>query len=153
MAFVSSSAKIFAIRLHPGQDLMDELVKFAAAKKLKAGFLVTCVGSLTKARLRFANNSHATEVEGPFEICSLVGTLSPPPEETVVTPGEALDPMPHLHISLADGSGKMVGGHLLEGCKIYTTAEIVIGEATELVFSRPVDPATTWDELVIQERK
>ena len=57
------------------------------------------------------------------------------------------DSPPHL-ISLADSRGAMFGGHVLEGCTVYTTAEIVLGECGEgLAFTRPVDPETTWDEL------
>ena len=73
--------------------------------------------------------------EGKFEIDSLVGTIS--------------KDGPHIHLSLSDSNGKMVGGHLMEGCLIYTTAEIAIGELEDVTFSRPVDPETTYDELVI----
>jgi uncharacterized protein len=35
---------------------------------------------------------------------------------------------------------------------IYTTAEIVIGEATDLVFKRETDSITTYKELAIYPR-
>ena len=41
----------------------------------------------------------------------------------------------------------------MEGCLIYTTAEIAMGELEDVVFSRPVDLETTYDELVITPRK
>lgn len=120
-------------------DLLDELCRAARAKGLRAASIVSCVGSLTTANIRYANVSGAAESRGHFEICSLVGTISPDG--------------PHLHISLADGIGRMFGGHVLEGCRIYTTAEIVLAEAEDLVFCRPVDPETTWDELAFQARR
>ena len=77
--------------------------------------------------------------EAKFEIVSLVGTLSPDGS--------------HSHISLSDGTGATIGGHLLEGNEVYTTAEIVIGEAEYLQFRREVDPVTTFKELTIKKRE
>lgn len=133
-----SSATLYALRLRPGMDLLSELCSSARSAGLRSACIVSCVGSLTHANIRYANVSGAAESQGHFEICSLVGTISPDG--------------PHLHISLADSTGRMFGGHVLEGCRIYTTAEIVLAEANELVFCRPVDPETTWDELSVQER-
>ena len=130
-----STAVVHVLRLRPGADLLAELRDYVARAGLRASFVVTCVGSLTRANLRFANQREAAVATGHFEICSLVGTMGK-------------DSPPHLHISLADGRGAMLGGHVLEGCTVYTTAEIVLGECGEgLAFTRPVDPETTWDEL------
>lgn len=134
-----SSARLYLLRLRPGADLLAELRAVTTAAGLRSAVVVTCVGSLTRAELRYANVSGTAVSEGHFEICSLVGTLSPDG--------------PHLHISCADGSGHMFGGHVLDGCRVYTTAEIVLAEAEDLVFSRPVDPETTWDELAFDRRR
>ena len=130
--------RTFALRLHPGQDPRRELVAFAQQHGLQAAFVLTCVGSLRRAALRLANQPTTTYYDDKFEICALVGTLSPDG--------------PHLHIALSDGRGVSIGGHLQEGSEIYTTAEIVLGELTDVVFSRPLDPETTYDELVISPR-
>lgn len=130
--------KTYALRLHPHQDLRIELESFAQANQLKAAFVMTCVGSLRHAALRLANKDDTTYYEDKFEILSLVGTLSPDG--------------PHLHIALADGAGRCTGGHVQLGNLIYTTAEIVIGELTDVVFARPIDPETTYDELTISAR-
>jgi predicted DNA-binding protein with PD1-like motif len=42
-------------------------------------------------------------------------------------------------------------GHLVEGCLIYTTAEIVIGEARGLMFSREQAAETGYQELRIRK--
>jgi predicted DNA-binding protein with PD1-like motif len=52
---------------------------------------------------------------------------------------------------LSDEHGRMIGGHLVEGCTIRTTAEIIIGEATDLRFSRPLDSQTGFHELSIEK--
>jgi predicted DNA-binding protein with PD1-like motif len=55
-------------------------------------------------------------------------------------------------MSISDSTGKTIGGHLLDGCKIYTTAEIVIGESSELVFKREKDGTTPWEELQVTRK-
>jgi len=57
-----------------------------------------------------------------------------------------------LHISISDSTGKTIGGHLLEGCKIYTTAEIVIGSTIAYEFKRKKDGTTEWEELQVNEK-
>ncbi len=129
---------LFAIRLQPGQDLRREIEQFAKRENLQAGFIATCVGSLDRTALRLANQKEVTTFSGYMEIVSLVGTLSP-------------DGV-HLHLSVADETGKMFGGHLVPGSRVYTTAELVLGEARELQFHRVIDPATTYHELTVEAR-
>ncbi len=126
-----------ALRLLPGQDLKNELDRLIEKKNIEAACVVTCAGSLTKAVLRFANQEQATELNGHFEIVSLTGTLSKHGS--------------HCHIALSDEHGRTYGAHLLEGCKIYTTAEIVIGVLPTLRFSRSLDARTGYPELEITD--
>ena len=106
--------KIHALRLKPEMDLKQELVNFTKEKNIQAGFIVSCVGSLKEANLRLADEEIIKTFKEKFEIVSLVGTLSQ----------DGL----HLHTSLSNKEGKTIGGHLKEGCIIYTTAEIIVGE-------------------------
>ena len=55
----------------------------------------------------------------------------------------------HLHISLGDKDGRVWGGHLMSGCRIFTTAEIVLGTSRELSFGRKFDPETGFAELAV----
>ena len=131
--------KIYALRLKPNQDLRAELEKFTKENRISAGFIITAVGSLKETEIRLANQNKTTGFDGKFEIVSLVGTLA---QDGV-----------HLHISLSDETGKTIGGHLTEGCKIYTTAEIIIGVTDEIEFTRETDKETTYKELKIRPRK
>jgi predicted DNA-binding protein with PD1-like motif len=97
--------RVFALRLKPGQDLRQQIEAFVKEKHLRAGFIITTVGSLRQAAIRLADQSSATQFDGKFEIVSLVGTLG---QDGV-----------HLHISISDSNGKTIGGHLVEGCLIY----------------------------------
>ncbi|WP_027186079.1 PPC domain-containing DNA-binding protein [Desulfovibrio inopinatus] len=128
--------EIQVIRLHPGQDLLAEIERFVGEQRLEAACVVTCVGSLTTAMLRFANQQEASRLQGHFEIVSLTGILS-------------LHGC-HMHISLSDEQGKTFGAHLLTGCTVYTTAEIIIGIFPEYRFLRTHDAETGYPELEIQ---
>lgn len=136
----ASSLKTYALRLRPGDDLREALLAYVAQHNIKAGAVLTCVGSLTVATLRLANQEGPTEYRGHFEIVSLVGTLS--------AAGGS-----HLHLAVADSTGRTLGGHLLAGCRVYTTAEIVLGELPELEFVRETDPTFGYKELVVKPRK
>ena len=129
----------YAIRLKPGDDLKKSIIHFVKNKHIQAGWMVTCVGSLTSYQIRPANQSSTLKDSGHFEIVSLTGTLS--------TNGS------HLHIAVSDSTGKTIGGHLMDGCTIYTTAEIVIQSSSNLIFKREKDGTTPWEELQIEEKK
>ena len=127
--------KTHIFRLLPGQDLNKSIMDFVKTERIAAGCILTCVGSLTTAVIRYANTGEASRVDGHFEIVSLVGTVDMN--------------APHLHISISDGHGKMLGGHLLDGCIVYTTAEIVLASFPELVFRRELCEKSGYPELVV----
>lgn len=132
-----SAMQVAALRLKPGQDLKVELERFVQDYSFEAACVVTCVGSLTQAVLRLPNQPEGTTFEGYFEILSLVGMMS--------CNGS------HYHLAIADSTGQTFGGHLLEGCCIYTTAEIVIGILPDLRFRREHDPDSGYRELAIED--
>jgi uncharacterized protein len=133
-----NTTQIHAFRLRPGQDLRLEIEAYARRTRMEAGWVVTCVGSLTRAHLRLAGQQEGMRTEGPFEIVALVGTVS-------------LHGC-HLHVCISDSRGITTGGHLLEGNLVYTTAEIILGETRDLVFTREADGTTAWKELQIAKK-
>jgi len=126
-----------AIRLKPGEDLKRSVQAFVETQKIKAGWIASCAGSLTDYQIRFADKATGSTGSGHYEIVSLSGTLS--------TNGS------HLHLSISDGSGHTIGGHLLAGCLVYTTAEIIIQSSPDLEFTREEDGTTDWPELQVKE--
>lgn len=124
--------KTHPFRLKPGADVKKEIEAYAKAHDIRAGWVATCVGSLTQYTLRFANQPQGTTGEGHFEILSLTGTVS-------------VNGL-HLHISLGDHTGQTLGGHLLHGNIVYTTAEIILQEDDAFVFIREKDGTTPWEE-------
>ena len=134
----SRAARHLALRLRPGQDLLDELKRFARERGLAAGFVASCAGSARRACIRFANQPSGDTREGHFEIVSLSGTLS----------AEGA----HLHVALSDSTGATFGGHLLSGTILYTTAEIVLGEPEGVEFAREPDSTYGYRELAPRPR-
>lgn len=47
--------QVHAVRFGPGQELFGSLQAFVEERRLRAPFIITCVGSVTKATLRLAN--------------------------------------------------------------------------------------------------
>eukprot|EP00043_Microstomoeca_roanoka_P015239 m.152402 g.152402 ORF g.152402 m.152402 type:complete len:161 (+) comp16210_c1_seq28:52-534(+) len=147
-SILPSSTVSYVIRLRPNQEIVTELSAFITSAGLRAAFIQTCVGSVKAGELRLAhataeNRNEMMPVEGCHEIVSLVGTLFVDEDGTYKQ---------HLHASLSDKDGKVIGGHVMS-LVVFTTAEIVIGECQALAFSRPHDPETGFDELVIAERQ
>jgi uncharacterized protein len=131
--------KTYTFRLKPGQDLFDSIESFVADNKIGAGCMLAAVGSLTHATLRLANRGNYNEYDGHFEIVSITGIVS--------TNGS------HLHISISDGDGVTIGGHLVSGCKIYTTAEIVLAEFDDLIYKRELlENDSGYEELVVYKK-
>ncbi|MGM9484211.1 PPC domain-containing DNA-binding protein [Roseateles sp. NT4] len=119
-----------ALRLHPGDDLRRALEAGG-----RTGFVVAGIGSLSHAELRFAGEPGPTRIEGALEILTLSGSL---------TPAGA-----HLHASVSDASGRVLGGHVCAGCKVLTTAELLVAPLPPGSLSRALDAATGFTELVI----
>ena len=125
----------YTFRLTPGQDLFDSIQAFVMEKDIQAGCILSGVGSLRHATLRLADRAYSSEYESPFEIVSITGTVS--------VHGS------HLHIAISDGEGRTIGGHLQSGCKVYTTAEIVLAVFPDLVYRREFAGDSGYEELAV----
>jgi hypothetical protein len=102
------TANVF--RLTPGEDLKQRIEELVTEKQIQAGWIGTCICSLTRYLLRFANAAAITSGAGYFEIVCVAGIVS--------CNGV------HLHMVISDGSGKTIGDHLCDGCIIYTLQKL-----------------------------
>ena len=132
----SSRLDVFAARLEPGADVRQSLEAIARTRYITAGVVLGAVGSLSQTRLRFAGQNEHTHLEGKHEILSLAGMLS----ETGV----------HLHMCVSNTAGQCIGGHVVYGCVVYTTLELVIGSMPAIIFDRELDTTTGFPELLIR---
>jgi uncharacterized protein len=139
-AITTDHIRIHVLRLRPGDDLLGSIRAYVTQNHIQAAVLLSSVGSLTQASIRYANQPEAHIHTGHFEIVSITGTV----EEG----GE------HIHLSIATGQGNMIGGHLMTGCKIYTTSEVTLAELQGVRFTRETDKeGSGWDELKIYPAK
>ena len=128
--------KCHAKRLLPGQELFAEIRAFAEERQIRAGVILSMVGSLSRTSIRLADRDEGVALTRPSEIVSATGTVS--------TNGC------HIHIAVADSTGKTIGGHLLDGCTVFTTIELVIGDLSEtMVFERRKCEHSGFLELVV----
>ena len=131
--------KEFAIRLEKGADLKASIESICLENKIDTAIVLSGVGCLKKAHIRLAKALNEIEVDDGFEIVSLTGT---------VAKGQA-----HLHISLADDIGNVFGGHLLKGCIINTTCELVFGVLQEYTSERVLDNNTGYKEIIFNKKE
>jgi predicted DNA-binding protein with PD1-like motif len=104
-----------------------------------AAFVLQGIGSLSVAQLRLAGADEATELRGDLEILTLAGSLS--------ADGA------HLHMSVSDAQGRVIGGHVAAGCVVRTTAEILLAFLPDHAFSRELDAGGSgFRELVVRPR-
>ena len=130
------------LRLTPGEDLRKALdaafTQLQAGQNAQAACVISAVGSLSRAVLRYAAEPGGTVLAEPLELITLSGTLSPDGA--------------HLHASVSDARGNVKGGHVMPGCLVRTTAEVVVGLLAGWDFSRVEDAATGYKELLVRQR-
>lgn len=125
-------------RLNPGELLKEEIEK--RTTDVSAGVLLSIVGGLEKVVLRMAGSEPDHQIvkewNQSFEIVSGTGTLGK---------GGC-----HIHISVSDEDGNVIGGHLKDGCVVKYTAEIVVGIFEDISYVRRHDKRTGFKELEIE---
>lgn len=130
--------KTHAFRLYGGVDLKKSLEAYVQERYIGAGYVLTCVGGLSRAVLRMPGARDYVTIDEDLEIISVQGTLSP----------EGC----HLHVSVSNGSGQVVGGHLSDGCVVRLTTEVALAEDTNFSFVREFDGDTGFRELVVHRQ-
>jgi predicted DNA-binding protein with PD1-like motif len=134
--------KTYAFRLLKGQDVKKEIVQFVIDNKIRAGVIITAVGSVSKVVIRMAGaspeKSDLRTFEEKLEIVSLVGTISQKDS--------------HIHIALSNTEGKVIGGHLKGEAIVDTTAEIILGDLEDMIFTTETDETTGYKELKVINR-
>jgi predicted DNA-binding protein with PD1-like motif len=100
------------VRLDRGADMLQELNEAAAKLGLEAG-TVQAIGAVTELVVGYFDQDRkeyrSTALPSAFEIASGIGNVS-------LKDGK---PFVHLHVVATGPDGASVGGHLMEGTKIY----------------------------------
>lgn len=132
----SGNMVLHSVRLHRGADLLVSIKELAQEKNIKAGVVLSAVGCVSQARLRDASGVKIRDVEEHCEIVSLNGTVS--------------EKRCHLHLALSKEDLSTIGGHMVEGCIINTTCELVIGEIPNQEIDVEFDEETGYKELIFK---
>jgi uncharacterized protein len=124
------------LRISPDMDLRTALESSVASRGCRAAFVVSGIGSLGHAQLRLAGTHEPIVLDGDREILTLAGTVS--------ADGS------HVHMSVADAAGQVLGGHVASDCIVRTTVEVLLVLLPEWSFTRELDPATGFAELLVR---
>jgi len=110
----------YVLRMDKGEEVVKTLKDFCKKEDIKLGWLKG-LGAVNKATIGlFETNKkeyHTLDLEGDFEITSLLGNISRMNDEVYL----------HLHINLADEKYNTQGGHLSKAL-ISATGEFIIEE-------------------------
>lgn len=129
--------ELASFRLEADADIRQDLERLIKRDNISAAVVLGAVGSLSNVCLRFAGQNRHTTLAGKHEILTLSGTLG---EGGV-----------HLHMSVADQLGECKGGHVVYGCRVNTTLELVIGLLPDVSFLRKMDEKTGYKELKVAQ--
>lgn len=133
----NGSMIIHSVRLHRDADLLLSIKELAQEKHIKAGVVLSAVGCVLQARLRDASGVNIRDIGEHCEIVSLNGTVS--------------EKRCHLHLALSKEDLSTIGGHMVEGCIINTTCELVIGELPDQQIDVEFDEETGYKELIFKK--
>lgn len=134
--------KTYPIRLSPGQDLRTALEAAVKGQNCHAAFVLSGIGSLSTAGIRFAGADQPARLTGDMEILTLSGTVAV----------DGVKTSSHLHMAVSTATGQVLGGHVAPGCIVRTTAEVLLALLPEWQFTREHDAMTGFDELVMRAR-
>lgn len=126
-------------RLHRGDDLLLSIRTLCEREKIDAAVVLSAVGCVSRAVLRDAGGVNLRSVDEPCEIVSLNGTAS--------------RTRCHLHLALSREDLSVIGGHMMTGCIVNTTCELVLGVLEHMRFDVEQDAQTGYDELIFTELK
>lgn len=115
-------------------DLYDTLSKIVIEEDIRIGKIMA-IGAVTNAVIGYFDQNKKEylkiELHDGFEILSCIGNVS-------VRDGK---PFVHAHITLSDREGKVFGGHLMPGTKVFA-CEVFIDEYAGEDLIREKDAST-----------
>jgi len=110
--YPSEDGKAAFVRLDRGADMLQELNEAAAKLGVEAG-TVQAIGAVSELVIGYFDQGRkeyrTTALPSSFEISSGIGNVS-------LKDGK---PFVHLHVVATGPDGAAVGGHLMEGSKVY----------------------------------
>lgn len=120
--------KLIVARFNVGDDLLESIKAVVHEHEVKAGML-TVIGAVDRVQYGFYHPQKKSytnlsweptaESSPALEITSCMGNVALLDDNIVV----------HAHIIFTGEKGEIMGGHLLEGCRVNPTAELTLLKA------------------------
>lgn len=130
--------KIHVFRVKPGKELASEIASYCRQKKITSGIIIGMIGSIERIKISYIKELPAKyeteEYMGPLELVCGQGSVALKGTELIV----------HVHVQIASQK-ESHGGHLTEA-KIFSTAEVVLGEL-DYQIQKYADSYTGLNEL------
>jgi len=129
----SKLGRMVLARLSEDEDLLETITHVAEKSRITAGFFIL-IGTLKRANLGFYHQGkyETIKIEDPVEIVSCMGNISLKENK----------PFAHAHVAVSNRKGEVVGGHVMPGCTIDATGELVLVEAVDARLLRKFDEKT-----------
>ncbi|MFW9966266.1 MAG: PPC domain-containing DNA-binding protein [Candidatus Thorarchaeota archaeon] len=130
-------------RMNPGDDILKTIEQVAVEHNVRSGQL-TLIGAVSRAKLGYFDRESGKykdfSVDRDLEVVSGMGNIARLEDDSVVV---------HAHLVVSDEDGRCWGGHLMSGCEVSVTIELVIIE-TASNLGRARDEATSLNLLDIR---
>jgi hypothetical protein len=114
----TSLGTVILCGLRHGEDLLEAIENAAIEAGARSG-LFLLIGALDKARFGFYSEEGTFkpfDIERQLDITSCIGSLAEEDGQLVT----------HAHMTVSDAQGRVYGGHVLKGCRIWMRAELTI---------------------------
>jgi predicted DNA-binding protein with PD1-like motif len=129
--------------MEPGDDILKTIQQVALEYNVKSG-QVTLIGAVSGAKLGYFDRESGEYkdflIERDLEVVSGMGNISRLDDDSIVA---------HAHLVVSDEEGRCWGGHLMEGCEVSVTIELVIIE-TDVDLRRAKDEKTGLNLLDVK---
>jgi len=128
--YESPATNMIIVSFGYGDLLLEGICTVAEEADIHTGVVMSGIGSLTHGHIHavatqdMPPRDEFLHLPGPLEIVGFAGVIA--------------DHEPHLHISLMDAKGRFYGGHMEEGCKVLTLAEMSILRVPDLRLTRRI---------------
>jgi hypothetical protein len=129
--FRYTAQNMFFVRLNTGEDILLSLRKAVAEFGIKNAVILSAIGSVTSYHYHVVDKV-VTPPHDAFPKCEQAADI-------LNLNGFIIDGRVHAHITLSD-TRVAFGGHLEEGCKVFTFSAISMAEMSDADF-------TDWDAM------
>lgn len=145
-----TAGRIIVGRLYPGTDLIAGLEAACDANGVRFAAVLACYGSLSSAGFKFLQIPEGEERARlvPRAIAERVEFMG---GQGLVCETPSGDRETHLHGSVSDATGAVLGGHFVKGNNpVYNNMDVVLQELLDVRLVREHDAQTDTIEMRVE---